>query len=94
MSFNQSKDTKNNIKYIKIAADIDTYNIINQKAKDSKMSLQNYTVLKVTDDNKGCQEIRNLIAKMLPEYYNRIKGVGNTELKQYLDDFGGSLCQL
>lgn len=81
-------------KYIKIKVNVDQYNILKQKAEEQNQTLSDYMVLKGMDDSKGTREIRNYIVKMLPDYYNRIKGVGNKELQQYLRDFGGALCRL
>ena len=93
-SQNQSNNGMKEAKYIKIKVNMDQYNRIKQKAEEQSLTLQNYLVLKGTDDVNGAEELRNSISKMLPDYYNRIKGVGNAELQQYLRDFGGTLCRL
>lgn len=81
-------------KYIKIKVDIDQYTILKQKAEEQNQTLSDYMILKGTDNSKGTKEMRNSISKMLPDYYNRIRGVGNAELQQCLRDFGGALCRL
>lgn len=90
----ESKSNNNETKFIKIKVNIDQYYKIKQKANDYNLTLQDYLVLKGTDDTKGVEEIRNSIVKLLPDYYNRIRGVGNTELQQYFTEFGGIICQL
>ena len=93
-SKNKSNNDMKETKYVKIKVDIDQYNNIKQRADVKGLTLQNYMVLKSTDDTKGAEEIRNSISMMLPDYYNRIKGLGNAKLQQYLLNLGGLLCQL
>ena len=93
-SQNKSNNGMKEAKYIKIKVNMDQYNRIKQKAEEQSLTLQDYMVLKGTDDTKGTKELRNSISKMIPDYYNQIKGVGNAELQQCLRDFGGALCRL
>ena len=93
-SQNKSNNGMKEAKYIKIKVNMDQYNSIKQKAEEQSLTLQDYIVLKGIGDAKGAEELRNSISKMIPDYYNQIKGVGNAELQQYLRDFGGALCRL
>ena len=81
-------------KEIRFKLDLISYNQVKQKADNNRLDLNKYCILKVTDDVAGVEELKRTIIRMLPEYYNRIKGIGNTELRQYFKNFGALLWQL
>ncbi len=86
----------NNAKKISIRVQLsrEEYMLITNNANKMKLSLQEYSRMKVLDSQDGLDSVSRKIGSMMPDYYNKVKEIPDPDLKTYFERTGHKIWQL
>ena len=82
------------MKQIRISLSDDDYKYILDQANDRNITLKEYLLMKLMDDNHGIEDLKRSIMKKMPEFYNQAREISDPCTRSWFYDFGGGLCQL
>lgn len=90
MPINQTKKDIKSFK-VELTAEEDAY--VTEQAASQRISKRKYAKYKLLDTTMGIQELSDKIMRRMPEYYNLVRQVEDTRVRNALMELGGSLCR-
>lgn len=90
-----SKDHNNNTnnhKPIRISVTEEQHKYLTDQASKMKYSIGQYAKLKTLDDTIGMEERRRKIFQIMPQFYNLVAEIEDSNTRQALKELGGKIC--
>ncbi len=84
--------TKN--KSIRVVLSEEEYNNMKSNANKMKLSIQEYSRMRLLDSQDGVDSVCRRIAARMPDYYNKVKEIPDMRLQQYFEGVGKRVWQV
>jgi len=78
---------------MKIVLSREDHNAVKEKAERQNITLTQYAKERLLDSQICDSERRRMVAVMLPDYYNHVKGIPDAQLRNYFQEFGETICR-